>query len=153
MDERLATAYEFGREGLHGARFLVDAPLQVAPVVAEGEVDDTIGLRDAGAEAVKVGEVSAQRRPAGGREDRGRRIGADEAEDLVARGDEVGNDNRTDAAAGASDEYADGRLRKTGATPRRRMGGARVRRGGGKSVDPRVAWTWEARRPRDGRSR
>lgn len=63
MHERLATAFECGREGLHGARFLVDALFQVAPVVAEGQVDDTVGLRGAGTEAVKVGEVAAERRP------------------------------------------------------------------------------------------
>ena len=102
MHERLATlatACECGREGLHGACFLVDALLRVAPVVAEGEVDDTLGLRGAGAEAVEVGEVAGQRRPAGGGDGRSRGIGADEAEDLVTGGDEVGNDGRADAAA------------------------------------------------------
>src|SRR5690349_17745643 len=101
MYERLATACECGREGLHGAPLLVNALLQVAPVVAEGQVDDTISLRGAGAEAVQVGEVAAERCPASGSDGLSRRVGTHETEDLVTSGNEFRNYNRANAAAGS----------------------------------------------------
>ena len=72
----------------------------------EGQVDDAVGRRGAGAQAVEVVEAAAVHLGARGGDRLGRGVGAGEADDLVAGIDELGDDGGADPAACAGDEYA-----------------------------------------------
>ena len=78
-------------------------------VVLEGEVDDAVGVRRGLLQAVEVVEVAAPHLGAGRLELRGGLIGAGEADDLVARLEQLGDDGGADVAGRAGDEYAHGK--------------------------------------------
>ena len=67
-------------------------------------MDDAVGRRGARAQAVEVVEVAALDLGAGGLDGGGRRVRAGEADDLVARSDELGDDGRADETGCAGDE-------------------------------------------------
>lgn len=71
-----------------------------------GQVDDRIGRLSAGAEAVQIVEVAAMDQRPLGLECGGGCIGASQAEDLVAAGQQLVDSCGADPAGGSSDEYA-----------------------------------------------
>jgi hypothetical protein len=78
----------------------------VGEVVLEGEVDDAVGGCRSGGEAAEVVEAAAVGGGALGVEGRCRLVGAGEAEDFVAVGEELIRDSRADPAGCAGDEDA-----------------------------------------------
>ena len=67
-------------------------------VVVVAEVDDAVGGRGAGAQAVEVVEVAAAHLGAERGDRRGGGVGAGEADDLVAGGEQLGDDGGADPA-------------------------------------------------------
>src|SRR6185503_8248009 len=108
-DEGPAGARERRAERLDGAEVGAARAVELREVVDEGAVDHAVRGGGAGAQALGVLEIAAVDLGPGGRERGGGAVGAGEADDLVARADELGNDGRTDEAGRAGDEYAHGR--------------------------------------------
>jgi hypothetical protein len=74
--------------------------------VPVGEVEDPIGRRCAGAQAVDVVKTTAVYLGSGVGECGGRGIRAGQTEDMMARAGELGNDRGADPAGRAGDENA-----------------------------------------------
>ncbi|BDZ40137.1 hypothetical protein GCM10025863_27510 [Microbacterium suwonense] len=86
-----------GGDGIH--------PADRQQILTMGDVDDTIGLGSGLLEVVEVAEVAAAGRGAERGDCRCGLVRADEARDLVARGDEFGDDMRAGMTGSAGDEY------------------------------------------------
>jgi len=71
----------------------------------EGSMDHTIRLGRPAAEALQVFQASAMRLRAGGEEGFGSRVRSRQSEDLMASVDELQDEDRTDEAGGAGEEY------------------------------------------------
>jgi hypothetical protein len=67
-------------------------------------------LSCAGAQALRVTQIAAEREDPRRGQGFGRGIGAGQAEDLVARCDQLGDDYGTDSASSARNEHAHGKL-------------------------------------------
>lgn len=78
----------------------------VGEVVLEGEMDDPVRRRGRRGQAVEVVEAAAVGGDALRREGGGRVVGAGEADDVVAVGEELVGDGRPDLAGGVGDEDA-----------------------------------------------
>jgi hypothetical protein len=85
---------------------LRDGPGEVGEVVAEGQVHHAVGLLRPRPEHVRVGDVAPQHRSPGGLETCGGRVGAGQAQHLVAGGQQLGDDGGPDPARGTGDEHA-----------------------------------------------
>ncbi len=99
--EHLAEDFDRGAIGRGG---LLEAA-GPGDVVAEGEVDDAVGLLGARPQDVDVLDVAAQDLGAGRGHPVGGGVRAGEADNLVAVGEEFGNDGRSDPTRCAGDEY------------------------------------------------
>ena len=99
-------------EGFDGAPVDCAVPLEIGKVVDEATVDHAVARGGAARQAFEVLERAALDLGArGGHLVRGG-VRAREAEDRMARADEVGNDGRADETAGAGDKDThEGRLR------------------------------------------
>ena len=83
-------------------------------VVVEAEVQHAVGAGRAAAQGGVVLQRPAVDRGAHRGEGGGTRIGAGEAGDAVAGGDQVGNDGGADEAGGACDEYTHEQFSRVG---------------------------------------
>ena len=100
-------AVERGAERLDGATIGVGGGLEVPReglVVLEREVDDPVGRAGGGTQGLEVVEGAALRLGARRGEGISRGVGAGEPDDLMAGGDELGDDGGADPAGGAGDE-------------------------------------------------
>ncbi|GAB3868017.1 hypothetical protein GCM10027610_123990 [Dactylosporangium cerinum] len=103
--ERAAGAGQGVADGRDGGAFGAARAGVVGEVVLEREVDDRVGGRGAGAEAVQVVEAAVVDLGAGGGDGGGRGVRAGQAEDVVAGGDELGEDGGPDPARCSGDEH------------------------------------------------
>jgi len=79
---------------------------RVDEVVLVGEMDDRIGRGCAGPQAVEIVEVASVNLSALGPQGGGGRVGAGEADHLVAAGKQLVDGGGTDPAGGSGDEHA-----------------------------------------------
>jgi hypothetical protein len=73
-------------------------------LVVEGEVDDRVSAGRGLAQSVQVAQIAAAHPGAHGLYGSGRRLGPNEAGDLVSGLDQLGDDRRADVTTGAGDE-------------------------------------------------
>ena len=107
--ERSARALERSAERLDGAPIGLARLLDLGEVVDVGGVDHAVRLLRAAAQAVEVLERAAVDLGAGALERRGSLVRAGEADHLVPRLEELGDDRRSDETGCAGDEYAHGK--------------------------------------------
>jgi hypothetical protein len=77
--------------------------------VVEGEVDHAVGVAGGGLQHFEVIEIAAAHLGAEGGDGRSGCLGAREADDLMAVGEEFGDDGGGDVARGAGDEDTHGK--------------------------------------------
>src|SRR5690606_21450623 len=91
--------------------FRSDRAVEVAGehgVVLEGQVDDAVGRSGGCGEAAEIVEVASVRLGAGSRQSGGGLVRAGQADDLVSRCEEFGDEGGADVSGGSGDEYAHG---------------------------------------------
>ena len=94
---------------LDGGAVRGDGGVEVAAegdVMAEREMHDPVALRRRGAEHIEIADVATADLGARGRDGRGARVGAGEADDLMIGCEEILDDGGADPARRAGDEYA-----------------------------------------------
>jgi hypothetical protein len=105
-NERTAGSSERMAERLNGAPVQLSGGRIVGKVVVEGQVDDAIGCRGTGRQAIEVLEIAPMHLCPGRRHCPGRGIRTRQAHDLMAGVDELGNNRGTDKTRRTGDEHA-----------------------------------------------
>jgi len=103
-DQWPAASFEGVTEDLDSAGLPRHRLPEVVEVGAEGEVDYPVGLDGAIAQTLGVIEITTEHRGSGSGEGCRRSVGSGQAEDLMARGHQLGDEHGTDPSGGAGNE-------------------------------------------------